>query len=99
MDYNTYLTHHGIKGMKWGVRRYQHEDGSYTREGRERYNSSLKKGYIDSNGKITRKGRGAIKADKALGKAVARAAGDDNLRDAKYLRTLEKQERKAKKKR
>lgn len=31
------LAHHGIKGMKWGVRRYQNPDGSYTAAGRERY--------------------------------------------------------------
>ena len=27
------LYHHGIKGQKWGVRRYQNEDGSLTEEG------------------------------------------------------------------
>lgn len=31
------LYHHGIKGMKWGVRRYQNEDGSLTPEGMKRY--------------------------------------------------------------
>lgn len=31
------LKHHGILGQKWGVRRYQNTDGSYTAEGRERY--------------------------------------------------------------
>ena len=31
------LTHHGIMGMKWGVRRYQNPDGSLTEEGRDRY--------------------------------------------------------------
>ena len=29
------LTHHGIKGQKWGVRRFQNEDGSYTEEGKK----------------------------------------------------------------
>lgn len=27
------LIHHGIKGMKWGIRRYQNYDGSYTKAG------------------------------------------------------------------
>ena len=35
----TYLYHHGIKGMKWGVRRYQKEDGSLTAAGKKKYNS------------------------------------------------------------
>lgn len=32
-----YIAHHGIKGMRWGVRRYQNPDGSLTSEGRIRY--------------------------------------------------------------
>lgn len=31
------LYHHGIKGQKWGVRRYQNEDGSLTEAGKKRY--------------------------------------------------------------
>ena len=31
------LAHYGIKNQKWGVRRFQNEDGSLTPEGRERY--------------------------------------------------------------
>lgn len=34
---NEYLEHHGIIGQKWGVRRFQEKDGSYTQAGRERY--------------------------------------------------------------
>lgn len=32
-----YLEHYGIKGMHWGVRRFQNPDGTYTQAGRERY--------------------------------------------------------------
>ena len=35
MDYNV-ITHWGIKGMKWGVRRYQNKDGSLTDAGKKR---------------------------------------------------------------
>ena len=31
------LLHYGIKGMKWGVRRYQNKDGSLTPKGEARY--------------------------------------------------------------
>ena len=30
---DNYLAHHGVKGMKWGVRRYQNFNGSYTQAG------------------------------------------------------------------
>ncbi len=37
MSEYRYLSHFGIKGMHWGERRYQNEDGSLTAEGRYRY--------------------------------------------------------------
>lgn len=36
---NEFLCHYGIKGMKWGIRRYQNPDGSLTAEGIQRYGS------------------------------------------------------------
>ena len=35
------LCHYGIKGMRWGVRKYQNYDGSYTKAGLKRYNAAM----------------------------------------------------------
>lgn len=37
MVYETTLYHYGVKGMKWGVRRYRNTDGSLTPAGKKRY--------------------------------------------------------------
>lgn len=37
MEQHLYLAHHGIKGMKWGVRRFRNPDGTLTEAGRKRY--------------------------------------------------------------
>lgn len=57
-DYKDYLMHHGIKGMKWGVRRYQNADGSYTDAGARRY-----KRFNDKIAKL--EGKAALQDSKA----------------------------------
>lgn len=56
MPSNTYilsangeLYHWGIKGMKWGVRRYQNKDGSLTNAGKRRLAKSIKKAAKDTS--------------------------------------------------
>ncbi len=59
MDYLYFqeLYHHGIKGQKWGIRKYQNEDGSLTEEGKARY------GYDESTGKLSKEGKKVEKSD------------------------------------
>lgn len=46
--YNQEFYHHGILGMKWGIRRFQNSDGSLTDAGKKRY-------YADSSGRMTKR--------------------------------------------
>ena len=60
--YPNELYHHGIKGQKWGVRRFQNPDGTLTAAGMKRY--------IKGDGKLTRKGKKAYKKDENLRKSI-----------------------------
>ena len=43
--YKDNLSHDGVKGMHWGVRRYQNADGSLTELGKKRYRKQLNDAY------------------------------------------------------
>lgn len=85
-----YLAHHGIKGQKWGVRRYQYEDGSLTAEGRTRYgleNTKLISGTTGSSAtalaKHVKQIRKDIKADYKEDKKYAKQNYSGKERKAK----------------
>ena len=58
------ICHHGILGMKWGIRRYQNKDGSLTAAGKKRYyfdEMNYEKGWSWGGGNLTKKGEKAFK--------------------------------------
>ena len=51
MESNS-LSHYGIRGMRWGVRRYQNSDGTYTSIGKKRkYQETAHEDYINAHSK------------------------------------------------
>lgn len=64
MYVDDYIEHHGIKGQKWGVRRFQNEDGTLTKEGIERY------GYDKKTGQMTAEGAKLYKKETQIQKNI-----------------------------
>ena len=81
-----YLEHHGIKGQKWGQRRWQNEDGSLTPAGYEHYGygsergKKLAKKLVDTAKKYDK----AFASDKSLNLKVADAAEHKNKMQSSF---------------
>lgn len=73
--YPNELYHHGIKGQKWGVRRYQNPDGSLTPAGRKRY--------LNADGSLTRKGLKFLNANESERENRRNALRTESLKGTK----------------
>lgn len=77
-DSFRYLSHHGIKGQKWGVRRFQNEDGTLTNAGKKR-RSDNGQHYTWLQDKLGYDERDRLlkgEADKAVADTKARVSGN-----------------------
>ena len=78
---NNVLKHSGIKGQKWGIRRYQNEDGSLTEEGKKRY------GNPETYRAVAKEASSLEEATKGASSAVSTAASIINTqRGSKAIR-------------
>lgn len=88
------LEHHGILGMKWGVRKYQNEDGSLTPEGERRYAKLSERerlASIDGAERGRNAGRfGLMGTSSALGQAIADQKRRDKMTDEEYFEDIQK---------
>lgn len=80
---DAYLSHHGILGQKWGVRRYQYSDGSLTPAGRRRYR-------VNEKGDLVRKTKAEIASDRK----IARKESIEKKRQVRLERENETEEKK-----
>lgn len=91
---DSYLAHHGILGMKWGIRRYQNADGSLTDAGRKRYNAEVKraekKEAKEENKRIKAEDK-AIRAERKKQLRLRRTLSDKDLLEA--IGRLEKEKK------
>lgn len=71
---NTVISHHGILGMKWGIRRYQYKDGTRTPEGKKRLKAAAKESStLENNSKTL--------SDEELKQRISRLELEKRYRD------------------
>lgn len=101
MRYETSLQHHGVIGMKWGIRRYQNYDGSLKSLGKRRarlqnQNESLAKKISKSEASAQRKSVKAAKKEYKLNKEITSKLTGGKLKEGDTAK-LQKASKKLKK--
>lgn len=88
------LTHWGVKGQKWGRRRYQNPDGSLTAAGRERYGTkeSFDKQYDENIKRNLKATKGLVDSSKNLTEQTQRIYDDKKSKKTKKMKAKAEQE-------
>lgn len=93
------LYHHGIKGQKWGVRRYQYADGTLTSAGKKRYSSDAtsfqrtmdtKVKHVVNSARTTVTGRQYVDGYLKQGTTFARIQTSENFENFAFYATYKK---------
>ena len=87
-----YLEHHGIRGMKWGVRRYQNEDGSLTPAGKQRYGMNEGEGQRKTSARKMQ--RDINNLDRGYANVAAEKRAANNQLNRRLRKTMDYSEKK-----
>lgn len=88
---NNYLIHYGVLGQKWGVRRYQNEDGTLTDAGKSRYRTDR------VVGRLVRATSNTSFGQRLMGVGLNRGYREDKKEIKKEYKSIsDRKERKAK---
>lgn len=94
--YNSYsneeLCHYGIKGQKWGIRRYQNEDGSLTDAGKKKYShaGAIKRELNNTDQTIAELKRSKAMAEYRKDKALSKGQKENAKNFEKQIKDYDK---------